>query len=149
MANVNISQLPAVTTMKGTDEFPIGRDGTTTNKVTYNTLSGSIRSTINGTLDQSLLEDDGYVKFSNGFIIQWGTAEIISSQYDISFPIPFPNRTLNVVAVAKNTTSGQDLCEINSWTKDTVTIVPQYVDVAGGQGYNRTAGTIFWQAYGY
>jgi len=93
MANVNITQLPAVTTMKGTDEFPIGRDGTTTNKVTYNTLSGSIRSTINGTLDQSLLEDDGYVKFSNGFIIQWGTAKIISSQYDISFPIPFPNRT--------------------------------------------------------
>jgi hypothetical protein len=38
MANVNISQLPAVTTMKGTDEFPIGRDGTTTNKVTLDQI---------------------------------------------------------------------------------------------------------------
>jgi len=51
--------------------------------------------------------------------------------------------------VAKNTTSGHDLCEINGWTKDTVTIVPMYVDVPKGEGYNRTAGTIFWQAYGY
>ena len=153
MANVNITQLPAVTTMKGTDEFPIGRDGITTNKVTYDTLSGSIgQSIINNlgiTIKDVSLNDNGYLEFSNGFIIQWGTAEIISSQYNISFPIPFPNRTLNVVAVAKNTTGGQDLCEIQSWTNDTVRIVPQYVDVPAGEGYNRTAGTIFWQAYGY
>jgi hypothetical protein len=54
MANVNITQLPAVTTMKGTDEFPIGRDGTTTNKVTYNTLSGTLNQAISGTIKQEL-----------------------------------------------------------------------------------------------
>jgi hypothetical protein len=143
MANVNITQLPAVTTMKGTDEFPIGRDGTSTNKVTYDTLSGSIRTTFGSTLDDSLFEDNGYVKFTNGFIMQWGKAIITGSNYVIPFPIPFPNKTFNVVATPVNTTGYIDLLEINAWTLSTVTIV------VNANGVNQVNGTVTWQAYGY
>ena len=38
MANVNITQLPAVPTLKGSDEIPIGRDGTSTNKITLDQI---------------------------------------------------------------------------------------------------------------
>jgi hypothetical protein len=44
MANVNISQLPAVNIMKGSDEFPIGRDGTTTNKVTLSQIQNFVKT---------------------------------------------------------------------------------------------------------
>jgi hypothetical protein len=64
MANVNISQLPAVTTMKRTDEFPIGRDGTSTNKVTYNTLSGAIKSDI-GTGTGTTVVNNTYTTVGN------------------------------------------------------------------------------------
>lgn len=41
--------------------------------------------------------DNGYQKFSNGIIIQWGTGTIGASEYvDITFPIEFPNRCSNV-----------------------------------------------------
>ena len=38
MANVNITQLPAVPTLKGSDEIPIARDGTSTNKITLDQI---------------------------------------------------------------------------------------------------------------
>ena len=49
MANVTITQLSAVSSLKGSDEFPIGRDGTSTNKVTYDTLSSTIKNSVNYT----------------------------------------------------------------------------------------------------
>lgn len=39
------------------------------------------------------LEDNGYVKFANGFIIQWG-----NKTSPVTFPIAFPTDCLNVVA---------------------------------------------------
>ena len=54
MANVNITQLPSVTTMKGTDEFPIGRDGITTNKVSFSTLiAAAVDNAVINTLSSS------------------------------------------------------------------------------------------------
>lgn len=44
MANVNISQLPAVNIMKGSDEFPIGRDGNSTNKVTLSQIQDFVKT---------------------------------------------------------------------------------------------------------
>ena len=44
----------------------------------------------------ALLEQNGYVKFSNGLILQWGTAK--QNGYATSFPLTFPARCLAVVA---------------------------------------------------
>lgn len=44
----------------------------------------------------ALLEQNGYVKFSNGLILQWGTAT--QKGYATSFPLTFPVRCLAVVA---------------------------------------------------
>ena len=44
----------------------------------------------------ALLEQNGYVKFSNGLILQWGTAT--QNGYATSFPLTFPARCLAVVA---------------------------------------------------
>lgn len=44
----------------------------------------------------ALLEQNGYVKFSNGLILQWGVAT--QNGYQTSFPIAFPTRCLAVVA---------------------------------------------------
>jgi hypothetical protein len=46
MANVTINQLSAVSSLKGSDEIPIARDGISTNKITYDTLSGSFKDLI-------------------------------------------------------------------------------------------------------
>ena len=44
----------------------------------------------------ALLEQNGYVKFNNGLILQWGVAT--QNGYQTSFPIAFPTRCLAVVA---------------------------------------------------
>jgi hypothetical protein len=46
MANVTITQLSAAFSLKGSDEIPIARDGISTIKVTYDTLSGSFKDLI-------------------------------------------------------------------------------------------------------
>ena len=40
----------------------------------------------------ALLEQNGYVKFNNGLILQWGYAQKPTSEYDFYwvYPIPFP-----------------------------------------------------------
>jgi len=123
MANVTITQLSAVNTLKGSDEFPIGRDGTSTNKVTYSTLSGSILSIING-MDQYLLENNGYVKFSNGLILQWGrTNNTVGGQNTIhtqNFHKPFISAPFVVVigTYTSDSTVGsgaQRMAQVVSW----------------------------------
>lgn len=44
MANVNISQLPQVTTLKSSDEIPIARDGTSTNKITLDQITNFVKT---------------------------------------------------------------------------------------------------------
>lgn len=42
----------------------------------------------------ALLEQNGYVKFSNGLILQWGDCGVATT---ITFPIQFPNQCYTVV----------------------------------------------------
>ena len=44
----------------------------------------------------ALLEQNGYVKFNNGLILQWGVAT--QNGYATSFPLTFPAQCLAVVA---------------------------------------------------
>ena len=43
-----------------------------------------------GGIISSSLQENGYVKFSNGIVLQWGTGK--------TFPIAFPNKCLHVSA---------------------------------------------------
>lgn len=50
-------------------------------------------ATVGGGIVDELLEENGYVKFANGLILQWG----YNNQNPITFPISFPRTVLNVV----------------------------------------------------
>ena len=52
------------------------------------------------------MNNNGYVKFLNGLIIQWGTGS-----GNISFPIPFPNRCFSVTSSSQHN---------EGWNEDTV-----------------------------
>ena len=144
MANVNISQLPSVNTMKGTDEFPIGRDNATTNKVTYNILSSSIgQSIINNlgiTIKDVSLNENGYLEFSNGLILQWGiTANTIggkNTSHSQNFNKNFSS-TPYVVVIGTYTSKGsgygaQRMAQVVSWDSDNfVWFSDQTVDTGG------------------
>ena len=54
----------------------------------------------------SSLNNNGYVKFLNGLIIQWGTGS-----GNISFPIPFPNKCFSVTSSSQHNAG---------WNEDTV-----------------------------
>lgn len=47
----------------------------------------------NAGIVESDLSQNGYVKFANGLIIQWGT----SDGGVVTFPVQFPNKVLNVI----------------------------------------------------
>ena len=51
----------------------------------------------------ALLEQNGYVKFSNGLILQWGLASTATGRAPALFPIAFPNAIFSVVAVSHYT----------------------------------------------
>ena len=55
----------------------------------------------NGGIVDSSLAQNGYVKFANGLILQWGYC----SSRTATFPIPFPTAALFIVAVPKTTST--------------------------------------------
>ena len=59
--------------------------------------SGTIKSYIDGQLQESK-SDNGYIKFANGIIMQWGTHTPSSQSTTIAFPIAFPSNVWNVMA---------------------------------------------------
>ena len=90
----------------------------------------------------SLFADDGYIKFSNGLIMQWGQETSSATTEVVVFPIPFSNSCLNVVATAyeSGSASGNDGAV-------TVSVLPTTTGVTFGS--DTGWGTIFWQAIGY
>ena len=81
--------------------------------LTDNDLS-IVRSDIEGSiLDQSLTQN-GYVKYSNGLIIQWGWYEECASPTAFkNFPIAFPNKC--VTAVVSNMRRTTDVTIKKAW----------------------------------
>ena len=89
-----------------------------------------------------LFADDGYIKFSNGLIMQWGQEDTSATTETVVFPIPFPNSCLNVVATAyeSGSSTGNDGAV-------TVSVLPTIKGVTFGS--DTGWGTIFWQAIGH
>lgn len=56
----------------------------------------------NAGIVESDLSPNGYVKFANGLIIQWGT----SDGGVVTFPVQFPNKVLNIIVSPLVTNSG-------------------------------------------
>ena len=61
-------------------------------------LINSLKSSIGGTISAASLNTNGYVKFSNGFIIQWGKHYYNNDNPWVSFPISFTSACYSVVA---------------------------------------------------
>lgn len=100
--------------------------------------------------------NNGYLITSDGLIFQWGAIDKIEWQYGtayegwcdpIPFPIPFPNKVLNVqISVKSAYPSYHDANGwpgIVTWTNTSFT---PYVDYADGN--NGSIGC-FWMAMGY
>ena len=88
------------------------------------------------------LAQNGYVKFSNGLILQWGIAT--QNGYQTSFPIAFPSRCLAVVAtyvLRDDSSYWQKPLSLQAITRSSFTVV-----TASGWGANDTAR---WISVGY
>jgi hypothetical protein len=86
--------------------------------------------------------DDGYVKFDNGLIMQWGQETATATTETVTFPIPFPNECLNVTCTdyASGDTGGLGSATgIKTLPTTTTAVFSCYT----------AADTFFWQAIGY
>lgn len=83
----------------------------------------------------------GYVKFPNGFIIQWGQAYVGANSTGYkSFPIAFPTACISVQVTHKTTATNWDkVCVAGNYTRTSCTI-------ANGETVNSM---INWMALGY
>ena len=54
----------------------------------------------------ALLEQNGYVKFANGLILQWGYYKATSGSYTVTFPIAFGRQTCAVCVTNVNSGAG-------------------------------------------
>lgn len=65
---------------------------------------------VRGNSSAETLKDTGYVKFTNGLILQWGFTGTITGQgaYTVTFSIPFPSSCWHVYLSIKNPTIGND-----------------------------------------
>ena len=93
-------------------------------------------------LDVSRFADDGYTKFSNGLIMQWGQETSSSATETVTFPIPFPNACLNITCTdydSADTGGLGGVTGIKTLPTTTTAIFSCYT----------TGDTFFWQAIGY
>ena len=76
-------------------------------------LINSLKGSIGGTIVASNLAQNGYVKFSNGLILQWGTVKGVANGKQYNFPISFINNILGA-ATNKNWRGGYGAVDGNS-----------------------------------
>lgn len=62
-------------------------------------------ATVGGGIVDELLEENGYVKFANGLILQWGT----NQPSPITFPISFVSKCLTVVPQLQASGDGSNM----------------------------------------
>ena len=74
------------------DKIPVFANG----MLDYILKSELANATTGGGIVAANLAQNGYVKFSNGLILQWGTAT--QNGYATAYPVTFPSRCLAVVA---------------------------------------------------
>lgn len=60
----------------------------------------------------ALLEQNGYVKFSNGLILQWGNAGSNNGSVDVTFPISFTKAVYQIQLTYNNNSYENPIYEI-------------------------------------
>lgn len=74
-------------------------------------LINSLKGSIGGTISAASLNENGYVKFSNGFIVQWGRVHLTDSRWEgevgpFNFPISFSSSCFFVLPSLGNNDGG-------------------------------------------
>jgi len=86
-------------------------------------------------VEKSSLSANGYMTFSNGIIMQWGTeTNSGTTAITVTFPIPFPNSIFTAVCSTNRTSSGNsgfNHCNFND-TDSPITTMQIVVDAADG-----------------
>jgi hypothetical protein len=82
----------------------------------------------------------GYVKFANGFVLQWGQVGGGLGKFDVVFPIVFPNTCLAAVPVIVTGTSGisaeQSVITTVQWVgQDRFAVETRYINAGGAVGW--------------
>lgn len=119
------------------DKIPVFANG----MLDYILKSELANATTGGGIVAANLAQNGYVKFSNGLILQWGTAT--QNGYATSFPLTFPAQCLAVAAtyvLREGSSYWQKPLSLQAITRSSFTAV-----TASGWGTNDTA---LWIAVG-
>lgn len=112
-----------------TIDYTLGEGGTETVSVT-----NKICTTANEPCSKST---NGYKKFADGLIIQWGNIASVNGTATITFPITFPNACVNVIATANN--SATSVYPISTYNQTISNFIVR----------GTTSQAIFWFALGY
>jgi len=91
------------------------------------------------------LEENGYVKFANGFTIQWGTATLPTDggAHSVSLPIAINYAMAAQVTVRSSDFAGYVVCPY--WSEATTSTITITTDYEIGQGYSGTgSGKFCW-----
>lgn len=89
----------------------------------------------------ALLEQNGYVKFSNGLILQWGFGESpYATPTTYTYPLAYSVNVLNVVIGSVG--GRESTCRINSVSKDSFVAYRHY------SGSGTGSGDLYWLAIG-
>lgn len=89
----------------------------------------------------ALLEQNGYVKFSNGLILQWGfDASPYGKPKTYTYPLSYSINALNVVIGSVG--GSESTCRINSVSKDSFIAFRHY------SGSGTGSGDLYWLAIG-
>ena len=88
-----------------------------------NTLNGlKVNDKMVDSIDSMSLTANGYIKYTSGLIIQWGTASIAINK---SFPIAFPNNVLGIVVTPIPETSIGTYANLNVYDLTTSGFTPR------------------------
>lgn len=109
--------------------------GSSTKSIYYDgaTLKACADSIGGGDIVAALLEQNGYVKFANGLILQWGFGESpYATPTTYTYPLAYSVNALNVVIGSVG--GRESTCRINSVSKDSFIAYRHYSGSGTGSG---------------
>jgi len=93
------------------------------------------------------LGTNGYVKFANGLIMQWGKANPAASTGTVTYNITFPNQVYTtIIAVGKNSGTGAGSVRLNNMSSTYTRSAFDFASFSGSSGSN--ADVITYVAFG-
>jgi hypothetical protein len=100
----------AGTTIASVSSAGVAINGSTSGSITLAApaASGSTTITLPASTGNALVDvarsiaDPGYVRFSNGLIMQWGTISVPAGTATVTYPLAFPTGTLSAQVTIQN-----------------------------------------------